>query len=323
MIFIRKTAKYLIITILIISFLFPADVLASTVPSGGTVDIAGGRLNVRSSPSSSATVLTKLNKGAYVTLHSKNGSWWYLEYGKNQFGYCHSSYITSVGGTQRMVYTTSGSLKVRSGPGTSYSTIAGLSSGEKVIVLSSSGYWSRVLYHGNKKGYVYNTYLGPVGNTGSNTPAALNVPSYKQYDSRWSSVKIGSYGETIGTIGCATTAIAMMESYRSGTTITPLMMRNRLTYTPSGSVYWPSDYTAVTDSYNYLYGIYRQLKAGKPVLLGLKNSYGGQHWVIVKGFKGGSITASNFTVNDPGSDKRMTLSQVLLSYPNFYKYFSY
>jgi len=189
--------------------------------------------------------------------------------------------------------------------------------------LSSSGYWSRVLYHGNKTGYVYNTYLGSVSSENANKAIQLNVPDLKQYDSRWANVKIGSYGGTIRTIGCATTAIAMMESYRTSTYITPAQMRNKLSYTASGSVYWPTDYKAVTNSANYLSVIYSQLKAGKPVLLGMKNSYGGQHWVVITGFSGGALTAANFIINDPGSSSRTKLSDFINSYPVFYKYFTY
>ena len=69
--------------------------------------------------------------------------------------------------------------------------------------------------------------------------------------------------------------------------------------------------------------IYQQLKAGKPVLFGGKNSYGGQHWVVITGFTGGSLTASNFTIQDPGSNSRVTLQHFLNVYPMFYKYFYY
>ena len=293
-------------------------------PIAGMVNLSEGRLNIRSSPSTSAAIVSKLNAGTNITLISKNSDWWFVEYAKDSYGYCHSSYISAYGGTQRAVYTHTGKLNVRSGPGVNNRLIDKLSSGEKLIVLSSDGYWSKILYHGTKIGYVYNTYLGPVKTTNSENKAVkLNVPSYKQYDSRWSGVKIGNRGETIGTIGCATTAIAMLESYRNNTVITPDAMRYKLSYTSSGSVYWPSDYKAVTQSSNYLSGIYEQLKMGKPVLLGMKNSYGGQHWVVVTGFKGGSISSVNFTINDPGSGSRTTLSQLTNSYPVFYKYFTY
>jgi len=99
-------------------------------------------------------------------------------------------------------------------------------------------------------------------------------------------------------------------------------MARKLRYTSSGNVYWPSNYKVVTSSSSYLSKIYNLLKQGKPVLLGAKNFYGGQHWVVVTGFTGGTLTASNFTINDPGVN-RTTLQQFLNSYPNFYKYFYY
>ncbi len=296
---------------------------ASASPTAGIVSVTNGKLNVRSKADSASTIVSKLDKGSYVSLHSKSGSWWYVEYGKNQFGYCHSAYISPAGGSARKVYTSSGNLNVRNGPGTSYTLIDSISKGESLIVLSSSGYWSKVLYHGTKTGYVYNIYLGPVGGYSSSSPVNLNVPSYKQYDSRWANIKIGSYGKTMSQIGCATTGLAMMESYRTGTIVTPADMRYRLSYTASGSVYWPSNYTSVNDSAAYLSSINNLLKSGKPVLLGLKNSYGSQHWVVVKGYNGTGLTASNFSINDPGSESRTNLQQILNTYPIFYKYFYY
>ena len=151
---------------------------------------------------------------------------------------------------------------------------------------------------------------------------ALSVPNFKQTDSRWSGTYIGASGKTFAQIGCATTAVAMMESYRTGSTIYPDAMSKKLTYTSSGNLYWPSHYATVT-SYS-LSAIYAKLKEGKPVLLGAKNSYGSQHWVVITGFTGGStLTASGFTIHDPGSNSRTTLQQFLNLYPTFYKYFHY
>ena len=116
----------------------------------------------------------------------------------------------------------------------------------------------------------------------------------------------------------------MIESYRSGTTITPDVMARKLRYSSSGDLYWPSDYTVVTSSQSYLSGIYQKLKEGKPVLFGVKNSSGRQHWVVITGYSGGStLTASGFMIHDPGSSYRTNLQQLLSVYPNFYKYFYY
>lgn len=296
-------------------------VSASASRYAGAVTTQSGSLNVRKSASSASAVLTTLPKGSHITLLSKTGAWWRVEYGKNSYGYCHADYITPIQGNTAAVQLSSGSLNVRSGPGTSYGVRDRLTGGEPVVVLTTSGRWSRILYHGTKTGYVSARYLS--GESTGSSVVSLKVPNYKQTDSRWANVKIGSSGKTIAQIGCATTAIAMMESYRTGTAIYPDAMSERLTYTSSGSVYWPSHYTVVTSSSGYLSRILELLKAGKPVLLGAKNSYGGQHWVVVTGFTGGSVTAGNFTIHDPGSNARTNLQQFLNAYPVFYKFFHY
>lgn len=296
---------------------------ATTSSKAGTVSVTSGRLNVRSSASTSGAVVSSLSKGSYVTLMSKSGNWWRVEYADNKYGYCHADYIKTATGTSATVKLSSGSLNVRSGTGTSYGKVASLYNGEVVIVLSKSGTWSRILYNGTKTGYVSSQYLS-TSSSSTYSKVSLSVPSFKQTDSRWASVKIGTSGKTIAQIGCATTAIAMMESHRTGTTIYPDAMSKKLSYSSSGNVYWPSNYTVVTSSSNYLNGIYSKLKAGKPVLFGAKKSSGTQHWVVITGYKGGnSLTASGFTINDPGSNSRTTLQHLLNEYPTFYKYFYY
>ena len=177
------------------------------------------------------------------------------------------------------------------------------------------------MYNGKSVGYVSASYLVKAsgGTAQSNSAVKLSVPSFKQTDARWANVKIGTSGDTIGTSGCTTTALAMTESYRTGTTLTPAAMASRLTYAPAGWLYWPSNYVLSTDGTNYLQTVYNLLKSGKPVILGMKKANGAQHWVVVTGFTGGVLTAANFTVNDPGSNSRTRLSDFVSVYPNFYK----
>ncbi len=319
----KRTITLFLAGILLAGFLLaPVSVNAATATSkAGAVTTKEGPLNVRAKASSSSAIVTTLKKGSYITLISKSGSWWKVEYGQNKYGYCHSDYVTTVQGTPAVVATQSGPLNVRSGAGTSYSKVATLPKGLWVLRLTTTNGWSRILYHGVKTGYVSSQYLSD-GNVNSGV-ISLKMPSFKQYDSRWANVKIGSSGKTISQIGCATTAIAMMESYRTSTTIYPDAMSKKLKYTSSGSVYWPTNYTTVTSSSDYLNRIYQQLMQGKPVLFGAKNSYGGQHWVVINGFSGGSMTTANFTILDPGSESRNTLQKFLSAYPTFYKYFYY
>lgn len=321
----KRILSLVLTAVLILGVLIvPTRTQAAAADSqAGEVKAVGG-LNVRASATTNSRVLTTLANGSYVTLLSKSGIWWRVEYGNGLYGYCHGDYISTVSGSTATVNTDASGLNVRSGPGTSYSRIGGLSRGHTVIVLSTSGGWSRILYHGTRTGYVSAQYLAGTSSGSSGYSAvSLSVPSFKQTDSRWSWVTIGSSGKTIAQIGCATTAIAMMESYRTGTTIYPDAMSKKLSYTASGSVYWPSYYVTVTSSTGYLSAIYNQLKQGKPVLFGARNAYGTQHWVVITGFTGGSLTASNFTINDPGSNSRTTLQQFLNAYPTFYKYFYY
>lgn len=292
---------------------------ASLSSKAGAVTTSSGKLNIRAKPSSSASLVAQVNKGSYITLISKTGSWWLVEYAKGKQGYCHADYITIVQGSPVSVATSSGSLNVRSGPGTGYARTATLGKGEVVLLLTTSNGWSRVLYHGTKTGYVSAQYL-----SGYYSSVQLNVPNYKQNDNRWAATLIGESGKTMKEIGCATTAIAMMESSRTGAAIYPDAMSRKLKYTASGNVYWPENYAVVTSQTGLLGGIYNKLKQGKPVLFGAVNAYGAQHWVVITGFSGGSsLSASGFTINDPGTWSRTTLQQFLNAYPSFYKYFHY
>ncbi len=317
--------KKLICLILSLSLLltFPLTVNADANEElfAGKVSTAGGNLNVRNAPSLNSYIKTSIKNGNLITVLSENGNFYYVRFGNSSYGYCHKSYIRIISDNGVLVNTEWGNLNVRTGAGTSFSVKDKLSKGEKAVVLSANGSWSRVLYKGNKTGYVKSSYLKniPV----SNKAVSLDVPYFKQTDSRWSWVEIRNSGKTIGKIGCATTSIAMMESFRQKKSITPDVMSKRLSYSASGNVYWPSDYKVTLSSDSYLQKIYSLLKEGKPVLLGAKNRYDSQHWIVITGFTGGELIPSNFTINDPGASSRTTLSQFLNAYPVFYKYFSY
>ncbi len=321
----KKILSFILAVVMTGILLLPMTASAADAGSiAGAVNISSGSLNVRSRSDTGSTVVSSLKKHSFVTLISQTGNWWYVEYAKGKFGYCHASYISTLSSKAHFVNITSGSLNVRSGPSTAYEKTGSLTRGEAVVVLSEAGNWKRILYHGTKTGYVNSSYLSATPLKQTYTPISLKVPSYKQTDSRWANVTIGNTGKTIGKIGCVTTGIAMMQSYRTGTTIYPDAMSKKLSYSSSGNVYWPSDYIVSASSSGYLAKIYNLLKQGKPVLFGGKNIYGGQHWVVITGYKGGNtLSASDFLINDPGSDTRTNLQQYLNSYPNFYKYFHY
>lgn len=328
-IIIRKVTSFVLSLVFIFSLVvMPIRASAANMDSHvGAVTTGGGNLYVRATPSTGGTILASLKKGSYVTLIGKSGDWWKVEYANNKYGYCYAQYITPVEGSPVTVNTDGDVLNVRSGPGTSYSRIAILPHGRIVLLRSTENGWSRIVYHGTKLGYVSSRFLSGQnsennGSSGS-TAVSLKVPSYKQTDSRWASYPLGTTGGTIGKIGCAVTGIAMMESYRTGTTIYPDAMAKKLSFTAGGGVYWPSHYTVVTSKNGYLSHIKSLLEQNKPVLLGATTGSGRQHWIVITGFNGGTLSPENFSINDPGSNSRTNLQQFYNSFPNFYKYFYY
>ena len=222
------------------------------------------------------------------------------------------------------VNTSSGNLNVRQGAGTGYAVQTSLPKGKTVVILSQSGGWSKILYHGTRIGFVSSQYLKQFSGDTTYPAIKLSVISFKQTDPRWANVKLGSSGQTIAQIGCTTTGLAMMESFRTGTTIYPDAMAKKLSYSAGGALYWPSNYVADTNANGYLGKLYALLKQGKPGFIGAKTASGGQHWVVVTGYQGGNtLSASQFLVNDPGSNTVTNLQQFLNKYPNFYKIISY
>lgn len=314
----------LTVIIMMCALIMPSRAVEDT-PQAGEVSTGGSNLNVRRSADISSEIISSLKDNSLITLKEKNGYWWKIEYAKGKYGYSHSDYIKTVSSIPATVKISYGTLNVRSGAGTSYSVKGALLKGDTVLVLSKTSAWSKILYHGTKTGYVSSQYLSEISSPSVSYPAVrLSVPSFKQTDERWKNVVIGTSGKTIGQIGCVTTAIAMIESYRAGKTIYPDAMSKKLSYNSSGSVYWPSDYIVATTSAGYLSKIYNQLREGKAVLFGAKNSSGTQHWVVITGYTGGDgLSASGFIINDPGSKTRTTLQQLLNVYPTFYKYFCY
>lgn len=314
----KKLVYFMLVSVLtVICFSFSA----SALNSAGKVQTEGGRLNIRSSPA--GTVIGSIKNGSWLTLKGKSGNWYLAEYENGKEAYVSESYIKaypkSVDSTVKLK---SGRLNVRTGAGSSYAVKDSLYNGERVVVVKSNDTWCGIVYRGNKTGYVAKAYLEKTKQETEQGYKAINldVPSFKQTDLRWKNYPIGTTGGTIGTIGCTTTALAMTESFHKGYTIIPPEMAKQLSYSASGSLYWPSTYNVVNASSDYLEEIYSVLKSGKPVVFGMKRTNGSQHWVTVYGYKGGnSLTASSFLVNDPGSNTRLTLDSVLSVYPDAYR----
>lgn len=305
--------------------IFAANSNISASSKAGRVSVTSGYLNVRASSSATSAIVSTLSKGSYITLLSKTGNWWKVEYATGKVGYCYASYITQVTGAYAAYANVTSRLNIRAGAGTGYDIVAKLWAKTPLIVMGSAGNgnWLWVLYNGTKVGYCSASYVKAYSSGSSTTTyRAISLPTanYKQTDSRWASIKLGTSSRTMKEAGCLTCCLAIVQTYVAGYTVYPHTMSYSLAYGSDGTLYWPSYYKFSTAS-SYLTTLYDLLyRTGIPVLIGLKNASGGQHWVVVTGYTGGnSLTASGFTIRDPGSTSRTTLQQVINAYPYFYK----
>lgn len=153
-------------------------------------------LNLRSSASTSSTVVTVIPSGATVTLTKDSSSGWAKVKYSSYTGYCSTAYLnpTSDSGITMSGKTTS-EVNLRSGKGTSYSSLAVVPSSSTVSVVDNSDEdWAKVTYS-SKTGYIKKDYLTisfklyketettatQVQPTESALPNYSNLPSWYSY----------------------------------------------------------------------------------------------------------------------------------------------
>jgi cell wall-associated NlpC family hydrolase len=173
---------------------------------------SNGKLNMRSGAGTSYDVLTKLPSGSTAEILGISKGWVKVKY-KTYTGYISAEYITVVAtgngdetndsgsnsgsgtntpATSGLKITSSGNLRMRSGPGTNYSIVTSLKRGTIVKNLGASGSWYKVQY-GNYTGYVSGDYVTEAEYTdSSNTGGSSggNTGNETSYDG----VKITSSG---------------------------------------------------------------------------------------------------------------------------------
>ena len=143
---------------------------SSTTTQSGTIKV-NGALNVRNGAGTSYSVIGSLSNGAKVEIVETSGSWYKIKYGSG-YGYVSKDYVTvssssnsgSNNGNSSSTTAQSGTVKangglnVRSGAGTSYSSIGLLSNGAQVEIVETSGTWYKIKY-GSGYGYVSKDYV--------------------------------------------------------------------------------------------------------------------------------------------------------------------
>ena len=175
-----------------------SDYLSSTKPSTGSSSsnestsnttstmYTTERLNLRKGAGTSYSVITTLDKGVAVTVHSSSNGWSKVSV-NGMSGYVSSNYLSSTkpstgssssnestSNSTSTMYTTD-RLNLRKGAGTSYSVITTLDKGVAVTVHSSSNGWSKVSVNG-MTGYVSSSYLSSTkpSNSSSSTDSSTS-----------------------------------------------------------------------------------------------------------------------------------------------------
>ena len=185
---------------------------SSNIGGGGDYDawvlIAGGRtVNLRSSASTSATVIARYPAATKVHVISHGAKWDYVSVGGNT-GWMMTAYLNTSepaptatpaptggggGSSSYTAYAVSGNKKAvnaRKGEGKGYTVLFKVPYGAPVIVLKHNKKWDYIQY-GGKKGYVDNSFLqltkpADAGNVITPDPNATPAPApvFQEYDAK-------------------------------------------------------------------------------------------------------------------------------------------
>lgn len=117
-------------------------------------------LNLRSSASTSSSVLTTIPENADVTLLENSSNGWAKVKYSSYTGYCSTTYLDVPSGSKvGMKGVTTSEVNLRSGMGTSYDVITYVPNATTVSVTSNADEdWAKVTYSG-KSGYISKDYL--------------------------------------------------------------------------------------------------------------------------------------------------------------------
>jgi len=127
-------------------------------------------VRMRSGPSTGYRILGVYSVGTAVTVLESGTSWSRIQIG-SRVGYMMNKFLTTSGGGgggtgyTATVWSSNGyGVRLRSGPGTSYSVIGVYSVGTAVTVLTHGTTWDYISV-GSRRGYMMNSYLTTVGNS--------------------------------------------------------------------------------------------------------------------------------------------------------------
>lgn len=215
-----RSLKAAIVSAVLLFLVLAVGATSAHAAADGAATVTASALNMRSNPSTSGSIVTTLPRGTVVLVTDDSQSGWYKVWYKGYEGYMSASYLSvsdsadSAFGTGTIKGT---DVRVRSGPGTSYSILGSEDSGKTMSVTGVSGVWYKVSYNGST-GYVHSTYM-TLSNGGSSSSGS---------GSSSGSSSSGSTASGTGTINAyyvrmrsgPSTSYSILGTYNKGTEMT-------------------------------------------------------------------------------------------------------
>lgn len=156
-----------------------------------TGTVSGNSVYMRMGPSTSFTVVTTFTNGTKAKVTGVYGNWYEVTV-NGKYGYMYNS-VLKVATTSSVPepdetmdttgYVTANSVRLRSGPSTSYSTIGYYNSGTQLEITGKTGNWYAVTIN-STKGYMYADYVKLKTDSSSSSGTELGgqiVATAKQY----------------------------------------------------------------------------------------------------------------------------------------------
>jgi cell wall-associated NlpC family hydrolase len=211
----------------------------------GAATVSGNNLNVRKSPSLTAEVVTRLDKGTIVVIIEKKGDWYLINY-NGTIGYSSVDYFVNVITRENFKATakfTHSNVNLREKPNTS-SKVLGTYSNISVSVIGVNDGWYKVEYNG-KTGYVRTDFITITGGSGSSSGSS---------SSNGGSSSSGSSASSTKAVADTTTTTASAERVALGKEIADYALQ----YVGYKYVYGAESPSAGFDCSGLMYYVYRQ-----------------------------------------------------------------
>lgn len=296
--------KRLLAALLVLTMLFTCMAIVPVYAEGyATATVRGGWLRLRAEASDKSETISAYFTGTEVTILGGSGSWYRVLTPDGKTGYMHSGYLTisgSITGGQLAENTTATvtsangkPVRLRSGPGTAYSTLASYDVGTPLTIMTTGETWCKVRING-RTGYMMTEFIKADGKLPSNYTAYVVADNGKncvvrsgpsKQDAVIASWEVGKrvtvreYGSTWSCISADGITGYMMSQYLSTTK-------------PEGTTV--VNYTAYVTSSNGL-GVRMRMGAGTIYPTIATYSVGTQVTVLEKGAKWTKIRVGNQT----------------------------